>query len=225
MQRGGRLTFVLVHGGAHGRWCWRRVAEALESLGQCAVAMDLPCENVGAGAAEYADTVDHAVGAGDDHLVLVGHSLGGLTVPVVASRRRAARMIFLASVLPVVGRSLRSQQEEEPEMLFPYVGGSAGFRERFFNRCAPADAEAALRLLRRQALKPFVEITPLVEWPRVPSSYVVCTFDRACNPAWGRRAARERLGVAPVEFASDHSPFLSHPRALAELLVRLARGV
>ena len=32
-QAGVRKTFVLVHGAWHGGWCWRRVADILESKG------------------------------------------------------------------------------------------------------------------------------------------------------------------------------------------------
>jgi pimeloyl-ACP methyl ester carboxylesterase len=218
-------TFGLVHGGAHGAWCWDRLVEALARLGRRAIAMDLPCEDEDAGAAEYAAVVVDALAGVDGEVVLVGHSLGGLTVPLVASARPASRMIFLSGLLPSPGLSLRDQQAAEPEMMFPYRGGRAGLRERFYNTCAPEDADRAMALLRPQALKPFVEKTPLEAWPELPSSYVLCTEDRACNPAWSRRAARDRLGVAPVELAgSDHSPFLNRPDELARLLVELAEA-
>ena len=104
-------------------------------------------------------------------------------------------------------------------------GGKAGLRERFYATCAPEDADRAMGLLRRQSETPFVERTPLRAWPSAPSSYVVCAEDRAVVPAWSRRAARERLGIEPVELAgSDHSPFLGRPGELAELLVALANG-
>jgi hypothetical protein len=39
---------------------------------------------------------------------------------------------------------------------------------------------------------------------------------------YGRRAAHDILGVDPVEIAGGHSPFLSRPRELADVLERLA---
>jgi len=217
------MTFGLVHGGAHGAWCWERLVGELDRLGHDAVAMDLPCDDEEAGAAEYARVVVEALAAVREPVVLVGHSLGGLTVPLVATMRRASRMIFLSGLLPAPGKSLRDQQVAEPEMMFPYRGGRAGLRDRFYNACAPEDADHAMTLIREQALKPFVETTPLEAWPAVPSSYVVCTEDHACNPVWSRPAARERLGVDPVELeGSDHSPFLSRPAELARLLVERA---
>ncbi len=217
------MIFGLVHGGAHGAWCWERVQEELAALGHRGIAADLPCEDDDAGAAEYADVVVESLAAVDEPVVLVAHSLGGLTIPIVASRRPAARMIFLSALLPVPGKSLREQQETEPEMSFPYTGGPAGLRNRFYHRARPEDADRAMRLMRRQSLTPFTEITPLERWPDVPSSYVLATEDRACNPEWSRRVARERLGVEAIELeGSDHSPFLSRPRELAGLLAELA---
>ena len=132
-------------------------------------------------------------------------------------------MVFVAGLLPVPGKSFRDQQADEPDILFPYRGGRPGLRDRFFGHCSPDDADWAMERIRDQALKPFTEVTPLRSWPDVPSSYVLCTDDRACNPDWSRRAVRERLGVEPIELdGSDHSPFLSRPAELASLLVRLA---
>jgi pimeloyl-ACP methyl ester carboxylesterase len=219
------LTFGLVHGGAHGAWCWDRLVAALGRLGHRGIAMNLPCDDEDAGAAEYAAVVADALSGVDGEVVVVGHSLGGLTVPLVAAARPASRMIFLSGLLPSPGLSLRDQQASEPEMMFPYKGGHAGLRERFYNTCTPEEADRAMSLLRPQALKPFVERTPLAAWPELPSSYVLCTEDHACNPAWSRRAARDRLGVEPIELAgSDHSPFLSRPDELARLIVELAEA-
>ena len=68
-------TFSLVHGAWGGGWLWDLLRAELESRGHVVHAPDLPCEDVAAGVAEYAA----AVPAAD---VVVGYSLGGLTIPV-----------------------------------------------------------------------------------------------------------------------------------------------
>jgi pimeloyl-ACP methyl ester carboxylesterase len=219
----GPVTFGLIHGGAHGAWCFEKLIAALASRGHPAIAMDLPCEDEEAGAAEYARVVTDALAGTGEPVVLVAHSLGGLTAPLVAVARPVQLMIFIAALLPVPGRSLNEQRAAEPEMMSPYHGGVAGLRDRFFNTCSAADAEWAMARLRRQALRPFTETTPLRQWPSVPSAYLLCTQDHAGNPDWARRAARERLGVEAVELrGSDHSPFLNRPAELADLLISLA---
>jgi pimeloyl-ACP methyl ester carboxylesterase len=218
-------TFGLVHGGAHGAWCWERLVPELERRGHRALAMDLPCSDEDAGAAEYAAIVVQALSSVAEPVILVGHSLGGLTTPLVAHRRPVRRLVFVCGLLPVPGLSFRDQQAAEPDILFPYSGGRPGLRDRFYHRCAPEDADRAMERIRDQALRPYVELTPLGSWPDVPASYVLCGEDRACNPAWSRRAVPQRLGIEPVELPrSDHSPFLSFPAELADLLVGAAEG-
>jgi hypothetical protein len=41
---------------------------------------------------------------------------------------------------------------------------------------------------------------------------------RLVNPDWSRRVARERLNANLVELPGSHSPFLSRPAGLAEVL-------
>ena len=90
-------TLALVHGAYHGAWCWDRVIPLLTARGIDVVAPELPCEDPAAGIAEYATIVEAALDGRDD-VVIVGHSLGGLTIPVVASHRPIRRMVFLCSV-------------------------------------------------------------------------------------------------------------------------------
>jgi hypothetical protein len=66
-------TFVLVHGAWHGAWCWSRLLPELEARGHRSVVMDLPVEDGDATFEEYAD------------VVLVGHALGAMVLPLVAA--------------------------------------------------------------------------------------------------------------------------------------------
>ena len=76
-------TFALVHGGGHGGWCWERVAPLLESRGYQVATPDLPIDDVKAGAAQWAEAVVESLRDCDDDVVVVGHSMGGLAIPVV----------------------------------------------------------------------------------------------------------------------------------------------
>jgi pimeloyl-ACP methyl ester carboxylesterase len=231
-------TFGLVHGAGHGAWCWERVTPILEGLGHRVFAMDLPCEDPAAGAARYAEVVDRAVPPAND-LVLVGHSLAGLTVPLVAARRPVRRLVFLCAVIPEFGRSLADQLAAEPEIYDPVLRshpgrvigpeGTVRFRDEaaardvFFNDCAPEDVRWAFARLRPQAPAPRREPCPLTAWAPGEKAYILCREDRAVSPAGSRRADRERLGVEPIELDGSHSPFVSRPSVLAEVLDRLAR--
>ncbi len=96
--------------------------------------------------------------------------------------------------------------------------------EMFVNMCTPEDAAWAASRLGRQAWLPSTEPCPLTALPDCPSAYIACAHDRVIDPAWQRRAAREQVGVEPVELEADHSPFLSRPALLADALASIARA-
>jgi pimeloyl-ACP methyl ester carboxylesterase len=87
-----------------------------------------------------------------------------------------------------------------------------------FGDCTEADARWAFERLRPQSTGPYRVPCPLDALPSVPSRYVVCADDRIVGPHRSRRVAAERLGVEAVELPGSHSPYLSRPPALADLL-------
>src|SRR3954452_1276802 len=141
-------TFALVHGGWHGGWAWEKVAPQLERAGHTVVAPDLPCDDPAAGTADYARTVADALpDAGD--VVLVGHSLGGLTVPLVAARRPVNHLVLIAALPAEPGRSLVDQLRADPGILLPPPGEGLENDDR--RRTRWRDAEAAARFMYTHA--------------------------------------------------------------------------
>lgn len=222
-------TFGLIHGAHHGPAAWEFFIPELRARGHDAIAVDLPIEDPSAGIERYAEAVIDAIGDRED-VVLVAHSLGGIVAPVVAARRPIRRIVFLAGVVPEPGRSVVEQQARRPSSK-PRTridNGDGTFTQsideaemRYYHDVEPARRRWALARLRRQALTAQRELSPLTEWPDVPCSYIVCADDQALEPAEERRMARELLKVEPIEFPSSHSPMLSRPTELADLVVSL----
>jgi len=106
--------FALVHGGAHGGWCWELLVPELEQRGHTTVAPDLPIEEDSAGAREYAQVVLDAIPADAEDVVVVGHSLGGLTIPLVAQARPVRHLVYLAAQVPAPGLSNLEYLATEP---------------------------------------------------------------------------------------------------------------
>ena len=166
-------------------------------------------------------------------VVLVGHSLGGLTIPLVAAARPVRALVFLCALLPVPGLSVVDQLRLEPEIFAPGFGSSVARdalgrsywtdREeaiaQMYGDIEPTEATRAVARLRPQARLPSVETTPLRAWPDVPSVVVLARDDLAVAPTWSRHAARDRLGIEALELSGSHSPFMSQPANLAELLL------
>lgn len=233
--------FVLVHGAFMGAWCWEPVAEALRGAGHEVEAPDLP--GSGADRAHIADAhLDAYVARVAELLdrrkpaVLVGHSLGGITITAVASRYPAgiAQLIYLAAFLPGDGQSamdLTRLPEGRYEGLRRrmLVSGDppvatlsrADARAVLFNSCPPQVAEPAIARLGPSATWISKARVPAGDNSSVPSSYVVCTKDLAIPPQLQRRMARESSCFPIVEIETDHSPFLSDPSVLVDALVSL----
>jgi pimeloyl-ACP methyl ester carboxylesterase len=195
------------------------------------VAPDLPAEDPAAGLSRYAEIVGDALTPSDDDVVLVGHSLGGKTIPLVAERRPVARLVYLASLPPLPGRSMFESIDdygvELSDALEPLDDGDGTLslpseipRHWFFHDVPDDLARWAESNLRRQASLPMTERSPLKAQPDVPISFVACTEDRAL-PATGVRMVAARFNAQVTELPGSHSPFLSRPGALADVLVRL----
>ncbi len=230
-------TFVLVHGAWHGAWCWEQLTPELEARGHRVTTMDLPSDVPTETFSSYADVVCAALDAGPaEDAVVVGHSLAGLTVPLVADRRPVRRLVYLCGLVPAPGRSFAEQLGDEPDMLNPaYLAGmgepdaerrrewvdEGTAREVLYADCDDDVAHAAFERLRPQAMSPYGTPCPLDRLPDVPTSYVVCREDRLVNPEWSRRVAGERLHAELVQLPGSHSPFLSRPAALADVLTAL----
>jgi pimeloyl-ACP methyl ester carboxylesterase len=230
------ITFGLVHGAWHGAWSWDLVADELRRRGHGAVAVDLPCADPDAGASAYARVILDAIG-GADEVVLVGHSLGGLTLPVVAEalidgERPVRAMVFVAPLLPTIGASFDDGHADDPDRLMPGLGagqvahedGSSSWQPQaaialMYPDARPDLAEWAAARLRPQQWRVTHEVTPLRAWPPVPVTVIACGSDAVVNPDWVRRSARVRFGAEAVVLAGDHSPFLARPAELVDLLV------
>ena len=226
------VTFGLVHGAQHGAWCWERLVPELERRGHRAVAVDLPCDDPDASIADYATCVVDAL-AGLDDVVLVGHSLGSLTIPVVAHLRPVRRLVFLCSVptkpgvvvdgdlasmvTPQFAAAERTIDELGRESLAPAAAVAVWYADS-----APADAQWAVARLRPQSRRPLTEPMPLDRWPDVASTVVLGRDDRCVNMEWAVAAATAAVGEPPVLLDGGHSPFLVRPAELADVLGAVA---
>ena len=228
------MTFGLVHGAWHGAWCWNRVIPLLEQGGHRCVAVELPAEDADADLTRYAEIVADALGDADD-VVLVGHSLGGATIPLVASRRPVLRLVFLCALLPHPGGSATDRYTSEAVFVAGFGGNTATLedgasywpdaaaaRRCLFHDCTDADAGWAFSRLRPQAAAPRLERWPVDALPDVERVSILCRDERCISPEWSRRVSRELLGVEAVELDGGHSPFLSRPAELVHTLDSLA---
>lgn len=225
-------SFLLIHGGAHGAWCWDRLVPFLRSSPRvdAVVAVDLvghgtrrnekPLESITL--ADYVDDVVREIEARDlREVVLVGHSLAGITIPQAAARvaDRLRRIIYLSTSNPAVGQSIDDLMKHP---LSPVVR-RADFRVMFCNDLDEDTAAWLLAQLGPEPPGPMAEPITVAGSPSgVGSTYVLLERDEALPPAYQREQARTAGVDEVVPFDAGHSAFASRPRELAELLLRYA---
>lgn len=210
-------TYVLIHGAGDVGWYWHLVEAELRERGHDVVAPDLPVDDDAATLADYADTVVDAIGDRTD-LIVVAHSFGGYTAPIVCSRLPVDLLVGVAAMVPSPGESASemfantgyAQHEQE----------DASDLAVFYHDVEPELAKKALLKGRDQSMTTWNEPWPLPAWPDVPVRYVLGRDDRVFPAEWVRRVVEDRLSITPDELDSGHCIALARPKELAALLER-----
>jgi pimeloyl-ACP methyl ester carboxylesterase len=213
----GIATFVLIPGAGDSAWSWSFVADELRGRGHEAIAVDLPCGDDDAGLTEYTDAVIEAIDGRED-LVLVAHSLGAFTAPLVCARVPARLMVLVAGMVPRPGETGSEWWNESGYMAADKTDYGDDVIAQFAH---DAPAERAAEMLARgpgQSGTPMEEPWPLDAWPDVPTRYLLFRDDRFFPAEFARRLARERLGVVADEMPGSHCAYLSRPEELAARL-------
>lgn len=179
--------------------------------GHAAVAVDLPSDQEPAEWPDYVRTVADAVAGSARPVIVVGHSLGGFTAPLVCARIPADLLVLLAAMIPAPGERFGDWWKN--------AGCEAGGADDVFYHDVPDDlAAAARRRARDEKARALSQPWPLDSWPETETRYLLCRDDRLFTAAWARRHARERLGIEADEMDGGHYVSLSRPAELADRL-------
>jgi pimeloyl-ACP methyl ester carboxylesterase len=225
------MDFVLLHGTGQGPVGWGRLAGVLQRRGHRAHPVDLPVDQPNLLAEDYGRIAAAQVGESVRDPVVVAHSGSGLLFPAAADALRASHLVWLAAVIPdFAGRSsmaneiVRYGSEMVSEEWLANSGRSvtdpviaAYFA---FHDCDLETLRWGLTTVRLFYPAAVYTQAPPAGPPRAPSTFVLPTEDRTLRPDWMRKTARERLGIEPVEIPGGHSPHVSRPDLLAEILIR-----
>jgi len=217
--------YVLIPGAGGTAWYWHRVVPLLEAAGHEAIAVDLPGDDETAGLPEYTGLVRDAIGDRDD-VVLVAHSLGAFTAPLVATAVPLRALVLVNAMIPVPGETAGAWWDntgaiEARTAAAEQRGYVTDFDEPvYFLHDVPAEALAdGARHQRPEADVVFGSVCDFRAWPEIPIRVAAAADDRFFPAEFQRRVARDRLGVTADLLPGGHLNALSQPAALTEYLL------
>ena len=234
-------TYVLVHGGGHGGWCYQRVARLLRAaghevytptltgLGERAhllrpeVDLDTHIADV-VGLLKYEDLRD---------VILVGHSYGGMVITGIADRApdRIGHLVYLDAATPVNGESLAMHAKAIMDglrasmqvvngvelVMFPSVEMA-----NYLGVTNPEDVAWVVERLTPQPWKTFAQplrLTNEVALCKIPQTHIVCTSTLATRD----RARMDQLTQGRVwDIDTGHHLMITEPGKTADALLRVA---
>jgi pimeloyl-ACP methyl ester carboxylesterase len=257
------LPLVLVHGGAHGSWCWHPLRKHLQpETEQQTLAIDLPPKEIrgvtGAalgtpppevnttGVDEFATSAIADIdAAGIDRFVLVGHSMGGLTIAEVARRipDRVAHLVFVSCIVPPEGGDVIDTLPQElqemtraavNEALTGGVNPMGGLDEDTIRRmfCNDMDEEQTQLVLDHtgvEAARAFADPVSRAGIPSgLPKTFVRLLRDQSLDPDTQDAQIANLLespggDVEVIELDTGHDVMISAPDQLAPVLEEIAR--
>jgi pimeloyl-ACP methyl ester carboxylesterase len=234
-------TFVLVHGGGHGGWCFNRVAPLLRAAGHDVFTPTL----TGLGERKHlmrpdidldlhvTDVVQVLVYEDLTDVFLLGHSYGGMVITGVADRARAriAHLIYLDAAHPKNGESLADVSPEMMAMAQSEIRVVDGVELVLFPESRaipylgvtdPADFEWMKSKITPHPWKCFTQKLRLADEAavrRIPRTNINCTGMLAAS----KPDRRERqLDGRNFEIDTGHDLMITEPRAVAEILLKVA---
>ena len=235
-------TFVLIHGGCHGAWCWYKVVAALEKQGHTGIAPDLPSHGrdktpVSAVTFQsYVDTVCDILDAQGEPVVLVGHSMGGGIITQVAEYQpdKIKTLVYLTALLPANGESMGKVLRRNTATVLAnnFITNAdqtasmvreEALVEGFYGDCSAEDVALAKLLLTPQATAPLRAKlqTSAEHLGRIPRVAIECLRDRAHSLAFQRSVYATFPFRQVISMDTSHSPFFSAPDELAAHLAVL----
>jgi pimeloyl-ACP methyl ester carboxylesterase len=223
------LSVVLVHGGFVDGAGWEGVYQILKPDGYNVSIVQNPTLSL----ADDVAATHLIIAAQDRPVVLVGHSYGGAVITEAGNDPKVEALVYIAAFAPDKGESVSTLIKDPPPgapvpPILPPVDGFLFLDKAKFHAffAADVDAEKAAFMADSQVPWGVGALSGTISepaWKHKPSWYLVTTEDNMIPPA-AQRFMAGRAGAAVVEERGSHAIYVSHPEAVAELIVRAAKG-
>lgn len=215
---------VLVHGAVLDGSGWRAVHDRLVDDGMNVTVVQLPLTSL----EDDVEATRRAIGQQAGPTVLVGSSYGGAVISVAGTDPKVASLVYVAALQPDAGEAVAELNAQWPmEAHSRELGdGTMIVDPQHFHADVAADLpEEMTRFMaasqRPTAFEIYTTKLPEVAWHDKPSFGIVATQDRTLDPDM-MRFMYERSGAEIVEVDAAHLPHISHPEAVADVILRAA---
>lgn len=222
-------TLVLVHGAWADGSSWEEVILPLEEQGLKVICAPIPLTSLSDDVSALTRALERTTGP----LVLAGHAYAGGVIGAIREERVKA-LVYVAALAPDEGETVaqvfyRDEPHPQAPKLAPDKHGFIWMPEDAFKNAFAQNATAkqiaiSAAVQRPIALKCIQEPVPVSAWRSKPSWYLIAEEDRMINPKTQRFMA-ERMGATTRAFAVDHTPLLSAPDKVVDILIEAARSV
>jgi pimeloyl-ACP methyl ester carboxylesterase len=217
---------VLVHGAWADGSSWSEVIPILQAAGLHVTAVQNPLGSL----AESVEAARRALAEQDGPTVLVAHSWGGTVISQVGTDPKVTGLVYIAARAPDANEDFVALSQK-----FPTGPARAGIVERdgftklsedaflkyFANGVKPEQAKELYAVQWPTAASIFAGRITEAAWHTKPSWYAVSKNDYTINPDLERFLAK-RMHATTVELDAGHLSLVSHPKAVANLILQAA---
>ena len=229
MPVNGNITVVAVHGAWADGSSWKDVILGVEREGLRIVAAPIPLTSLG----DDIDALKRALARAQGPVILAGHAYAGAVVAAVNDERVKA-LVYIAGLAPDEGETVaqvfyRDEKHSQSPQLAPDADGfiwmpDEGFRNAFSQHASPEQIALSTAVQRPIAVKCIQEPVPKPAWRSKPSWFLIAEEDRMINPKTQRFMA-ERMGARARSLAVDHTPLLSAPERVVDIIMEAKQAV
>ena len=223
------VSIVLVHGGFVDGSGWESLYKILRKDGY-------PVSIVQNSTISLSDDVavtKRIIAAQSGHVILVGHSYGGVVITEAGNDPKVAGLVYIAAFVPDNGESVSTLIKDPPPgapvpPILPPVDGYLFLDKAKFAASFAADVPSERAAFMADSQVPWgVEALngtiSEAAWKTKPSWYLVATDDQMIPPA-AQRLMSKRAGSTVVEIAGSHAIYESQPHAVAKLIEQAAKS-
>lgn len=220
-------TVVLVHGAFVDGSVWSKIIPRLEAKGLKVVAVQNPLTSLADDVAATRRVLDMQTGP----VVLVGNSWGGVVITEAGQHERVKSLVYIAAFAPAEGQSIVSTSKgyPTPSGFSHLIADKEGFMtlslegvQKHLAQFVPA-AETKLMAAAQVPVRGlnFEEKVTVAAWKTKPSWYFVSEQDHMLDPAL-QKAMAKNISATTVSQPADHSPHVSRPEDVANLILAAA---